>query len=41
VPGFVAAQLIGAALGAGLVLALYPDLTRTSPAVVVPHTDPD
>lgn len=32
VPGFVVAQLVGAALGAGLVLTLYP----TSPATAEP-----
>ncbi|MGH3615083.1 MAG: aquaporin [Pseudonocardia sp.] len=37
VPGFVIAQIVGAALGAGLVLALYPDVSRTAAAVVVPH----
>lgn len=36
-PGFVAAQLVGAGLGAGLVLALYPDVARSAAAVVVPH----
>jgi glycerol uptake facilitator-like aquaporin len=36
-PGFIAAQLIGAALGAGLVLALYPDVGRSASEVVVPH----
>ncbi|MBA2471925.1 MAG: aquaporin family protein [Pseudonocardiales bacterium] len=37
VPGFVLAQVIGATLGTGLVLALYPDAARTAGAVVVPH----
>jgi glycerol uptake facilitator-like aquaporin len=37
VPGFVVAQIVGAAVGAGLVLALYPDVARTAPAAVVPH----
>ncbi|MCY7343467.1 MAG: aquaporin family protein [Pseudonocardia sp.] len=37
VPGFVLAQLVGAGLGAGLVLALYPDAARTAGAAVVPH----
>lgn len=37
VPGFVLAQVVGAALGGGLVLALYPDAARTAGAVVVPH----
>lgn len=36
VPSFVLAET-GAALGAGLVLALYPDAARTAGAVVVPH----
>lgn len=37
VPGFVLAQLVGAALGAGLVLALYPDVARSASSVVVPQ----
>jgi Glycerol uptake facilitator and related permeases (Major Intrinsic Protein Family) len=37
VPGFVLAQLVGAALGAGLVLVLYPDVARSAAAAVVPH----
>ena len=37
VPGFILAQIIGAALGAGLVLVLYPDVARTAGAAVVPH----
>lgn len=37
VPGFILAQLIGAGLGAGLVLVLYPDAARSASAVVVPH----
>jgi glycerol uptake facilitator-like aquaporin len=37
VPGFVVAQIVGAALGAGLVLALYPDVGRSADAAVVPH----
>ena len=36
-PGFVAAQLLGAVLGAGLVRALYPDVARAADQVVVPH----
>ena len=36
-PGFIAAQLIGTALGTGLVLALYPDVARGASNVVVPH----
>lgn len=41
VPAFVLAQVVGAALGLGLVLALYPDLTRTAPAAVVPRSSAD
>jgi glycerol uptake facilitator-like aquaporin len=37
VPAFVAAQLIGALLGGGLVLALYPDVARAAGNVVTPH----
>ena len=37
VPGFVIAQILGAALGAGLVLTLYPDVARAADAAVVPH----
>ncbi len=37
VPGFLLAQLVGAGLGAGLVLALYPDVARSAAAVVIPH----
>ena len=40
-PAFVAAQLLGAALGAGLALALYPDLSQVADQVVVPHTPRD
>lgn len=42
VPAFVIAQLVGAALGAALVVVLYPDVSRAAAAVVVPHesTDP-
>ena len=38
VPRFVIAQLIGGALGAGLVLALYPDADTAATPVVVPHS---
>src|SRR5215471_14609311 len=38
-PGFVLAQVIGAALGLGLTLALYPDATRSASDVVVPHRE--
>jgi glycerol uptake facilitator-like aquaporin len=37
VPGFVIGQIVGAALGAGLVLVLYPDIARSASDVVVPH----
>jgi glycerol uptake facilitator-like aquaporin len=38
VPGFVLAQLVGAALGLGLTLVLYPDAAQAADDVVVPHT---
>ncbi|MFC4951018.1 aquaporin [Pseudonocardia sp. GCM10023141] len=37
VPGFILAQIVGATLGAGLVLILYPDVARTAGAAVVSH----
>jgi glycerol uptake facilitator-like aquaporin len=37
VPGFVIAQFVGGALGAGLVVALYPDADMAAARVVVPH----
>lgn len=37
VPGFVLAQLVGGALGLGLVLVLYPDVAEAADDVVVPH----
>jgi len=36
-PGFIAAQIIGAAVGLALVVALYPDAARTADEVVIPH----
>ncbi|GAA3610514.1 MIP/aquaporin family protein [Microlunatus ginsengisoli] len=36
-PLFIAAQLIGAAAGLGLVLLLYPDAPQAADRVVVPH----
>ncbi|WP_077489864.1 aquaporin [Sinomonas mesophila] len=36
-PGFVAAQLVGAAVGLGLVLVLFPAAGRSAGDVVVPH----
>ncbi len=44
VPGFVAAQLVGGAVGLALVLALYPDTTRRADAAehaVAAHLDTD
>jgi glycerol uptake facilitator-like aquaporin len=37
VPGFVVAQLVGAAVGLGLLLALFPAAARAAEDVVVPH----
>lgn len=37
-PGFVLAQLIGAAAGLGLLLLLFPTGSRVVEDVVVPHT---
>jgi glycerol uptake facilitator-like aquaporin len=37
VPGFVAAQVIGALIGLALVIALYPDAAITADDAVVPH----
>jgi glycerol uptake facilitator-like aquaporin len=36
-PGFVVAQVVGAAVGAGLLVVLYPGAARASDEVVVPH----
>ncbi|MCM0674827.1 aquaporin family protein [Micromonospora phytophila] len=36
VPGFVVAQLVGLAVGIGLLVALYPDAGQTADQVVVP-----
>lgn len=36
-PGFIVAQLLGAVVGTGLVLALYPDVEQAVSAVVVPR----
>ncbi|MEO5992947.1 MAG: aquaporin family protein, partial [Arthrobacter sp.] len=38
VPGFVLAQLVGAAVGLGLILVLFPSAARTADAVVLPHS---
>lgn len=37
VPGFVAAQLVGAAVGLGLLLILFPSAANTADDVVLPH----
>ena len=37
VPGFVAMQLIGGAVGTAIVLVLYPDAAQRAGDVVVPH----
>jgi glycerol uptake facilitator-like aquaporin len=41
VPGFIIAQLVGLAVGVGLLLALYPDAGRAADQVVVPTDDRD
>ena len=41
VPGFVLAQLVGLAVGVGLLLALYPDAGQAADQVVVPTDDRD
>jgi hypothetical protein len=37
VPGFVVAEVIGAAVGLGLLLVLFPAAARTADDVVLPH----
>jgi glycerol uptake facilitator-like aquaporin len=37
VPGFILAQLVGAVLGLGLLLVLYPAAGRAADDVVLPH----
>jgi glycerol uptake facilitator-like aquaporin len=37
VPGYLIAQLVGLAVGVGLLLALYPDAGQAADDVVVPH----
>ncbi|MDG6106133.1 aquaporin family protein [Dactylosporangium aurantiacum] len=39
VPGFIAAQLVGLAVGVGLLLALYPSVGSAAGDVVVAHPD--
>jgi glycerol uptake facilitator-like aquaporin len=36
-PGFIAAQIVGALLGLGLISALYPDAAVTAHNAVIPH----
>jgi arsenate reductase len=36
-PGFVAAQLVGAGVGTGLLVTLYPGVARAADDVAVPH----
>lgn len=38
-PGFIAAQVIGALVGLGLVVALYPGTALIADEVIVPHHD--
>jgi glycerol uptake facilitator-like aquaporin len=38
-PGFVIAQLVGAAVGVGLLALLYPDAGLAAGDIVTPHTD--
>ncbi|MCA2219108.1 aquaporin family protein [Wangella sp. NEAU-J3] len=40
VPGFVVAQIVGVAVGVGLLLALYPGVRQAAGEVVVAHHDP-
>lgn len=37
VPAFIGAQLVGMALAAALIRALYPDIATIADVVVVPH----
>ena len=41
VPGFIAAQIVGALLGLALIAVLYPDASATADDVVVPHPHAD
>jgi len=41
VPGFVVAQIVGAALAIGLVRVLYPAIAEVAPDVIVPHPAPE
>ena len=40
VPAFVLAQLVGAALGVGAVVLLYPSVRDVAADVVLPHPEP-
>ena len=40
VPPFLAAQAVGAVVGAAFILALYPDIAAAADDVVVPHDEP-
>jgi glycerol uptake facilitator-like aquaporin len=39
-PGFVAAQVVGGLLGAGLIQLLYPEIAGVADKVVIPHPPP-
>lgn len=38
VPGFIVAQLVGAAIGLGLIRVLYPSVVGAAAEVIVPHS---
>jgi glycerol uptake facilitator-like aquaporin len=40
-PGFIGLQLLGASVGVGIVLALYPDAGQRAGDVVIPHANLD
>ncbi|WP_189113367.1 aquaporin [Pilimelia terevasa] len=39
VPGYIVAQLVGLAVGVGLIVALYPDAGAKADDVIAPHAD--
>jgi glycerol uptake facilitator-like aquaporin len=39
IPGFIAAQVVGALIGLALVVVPYPDTARSADEVVVPRQD--
>jgi glycerol uptake facilitator-like aquaporin len=39
VPAFIGMQVVGAAIGIGIVLVLYPDAEQRAGDVVIPHAD--